>query len=215
MSAADDESLEPTIAAKGKAEAESLRAVALDSRPSASAPRPPIDARDTDLLFDDPLPVRRVPIVAKLLFGLVVGGCLFVLALSARTYQADRTARDAVVAPRVQAVAAVVAPTPTSPRVDPLPPPVAAPPPPAAVAPAPAADAKPTKATIRLGKKAHGLRVDGKLARGSSVDVSCGPHLVAVGKQKPRKVDAVCGRTVVVDGQKVTVVGENDKRKHG
>lgn len=59
-----------------------------------------------------------------------------------------------------------------------------------------------SKATIRLAKKAHALRVDGKLAKGPSVEVSCGPHLVAVDNGKPRRVEAVCGQIVVVDEKK-------------
>lgn len=66
----------------------------------------------------------------------------------------------------------------------------------------------PTTGTIRLARKGQSLNVDGKRVNGSIIEVSCGPHIVAVGKEKPRKVDAVCGRTLLVDAGKATLVDE-------
>jgi hypothetical protein len=222
---ATDKSLDPTIDASAGASAESLRAVALDPRTRTPFTPFPIDARISgDILLDDPLPARRTPFGAKLLFAVVLGGCAFVLALCGRTYWVDHTgraSRNALVAPNEPNVAAVAAPPTTAaviPAVVAPPPPAAAPVPPPVAAVATVDPPKPTKSTIKLAKKAHALRVDGKLAKGSSVEVTCGPHLVAVGKQKARLVDAGCGRTVVVDAQKATVVDDTQApartRKH-
>jgi hypothetical protein len=71
---------------------------------------------------------------------------------------------------------------------------------PASAAHAPTAAA--TTATISLAPSAQKgtlLTVDGKRAKSASVAVACGAHTVAVGAEKPRHIDAPCGRTVVVD----------------
>jgi hypothetical protein len=105
------------------------------------------------------------------------------------------------------AAAALAAPAPN-------PEPAAAPPP----SPAPSTNDPPPSShdaisTIRLAKKGQSLTVDGKHVKGGTVEVTCGSHTVAVGKEKPRHVDATCGHTVLVDVGKATIVKDSKDSK--
>jgi hypothetical protein len=208
-------------------EATSLRAFSVDTtdepaprkeKPNASAS----DAAKADV--ETAPPALRVPFGAKLLFGLVVGGCAVVLVLAAPKLRAELAAKAA--ARNVRVAVAATAPPPASPPVPaaliaPVTPGASVTPP---VSPAEsqgtarssnATDEKPSsepsKATIRISKNGHTLKVDGKPVKGTSVDVSCGRHLVAVDAEKPHRVEAICGQTLTIDHKEA----HDDKKAHG
>jgi hypothetical protein len=68
-------------------------------------------------------------------------------------------------------------------------------------------------AQIRLAHGQQTLTVDGKRASAPSVVVACGAHTVAVGAEKPRRVETPCGRTLIVDVGKSSLT-KNDGSKH-
>jgi hypothetical protein len=193
---ADDESQKHALETM-PTEPTSLGALAIDT--NALAPRTS-STRDSEP-DEIALPAPRVPLGAKVLFGLVVGGCVIVLGLCADAVRSDRAAQRF----REAAARAALAPV----EVGPVPPP----PPATTTRDVPAPPAAASTATVRLAKKAHALKVDGKIVKGESVEVSCGAHLVAVDKAKPRRVDAVCGRTLVVDATKATLLRVEEERK--
>jgi hypothetical protein len=65
----------------------------------------------------------------------------------------------------------------------------------------PLASTAPTTGTIARTTSAK-LSVDGVPISGVSAMVPCGPHLIKVGSEKPRKVDVPCGGTLSVDPQR-------------
>jgi hypothetical protein len=84
-----------------------------------------------------------------------------------------------------------------------------------APAPAPAAAPVANRATIRLAGTKQSLTVDGKRSPGASVVVACGAHTVAVGTEKPRRVEAPCGRTLLVDVGKSKLAKDDGARAEG
>lgn len=197
----------------------SLGAVALDTgafaKTEAALPaakrrlggESPEDAEAPDV---EPAP-RRAPTHLKLVVGTAIAGCVAILAAAAvRTATAPKASRaEPAAANAIVANEAAAAPprAPEAPAPAPAPPPAAEEATPAA-APAEAspregdhAQAAKT-ATLRVVKKGAALTVDGKRAKTSSVVVACGAHMVAVGAEKPRRVDAPCGKTIVVDASK-------------
>ncbi len=228
-------------ASEGKSnEATSLRAFSVDPREERAA-SVKTDGETTAAAKTDletaPVPALRVPFGAKLLFGSVLGGCIVVLGLSAPKLRAELAAKHAKEAAARVAVAAPAAPPPPVPVAlsAPATPPAPARPPLApdthaqptqltqsVTAPSSApsenrvaasAPSEPPKATIRLSKKGHTLKVDGKPVKGTSVDVSCGRHLVAVDTEKPHRVEAACGQTLVVDDKKASLHGAQHAHK--
>lgn len=200
--------LKPTDVAS--IEATSLRAFSVDEPASITASSSEGEQADVESA-----PALRVPFRAKLLFGLVLGSCGLVIALAVPKLRAEVAAKKVA---RSAHVAVAVSPPPPKPTaVVPaalLAPVSATAPPPLAVQPvnAPKDDhvttavsppnATEEKATIRISKKGHTLKVDGKPVKGRSVDVACGKHLVAVDAEKPHRVDAPCGQTLTVDEKK-------------
>jgi hypothetical protein len=211
VNAIDDDS---QLHASGAARTEptSLGAVAIDTNRRPETKAASTTQKESEESAFPELPPRRAPLAAKVLFGLVVGGCAVVLSLSVSAVRHDlavKHARDAAMhaamAPAPVVPAVLAAPIPATAKAD-----VATSP---APAPAPQADEKAKTATIRLGKKAHALKVDGKPVKGDTAEVSCGAHLVAVDKEKPRRVEAVCGRTLIVDDKKAKLLPDGPPKR--
>jgi hypothetical protein len=178
----------------------SLKAVAIETGPN------PTIARESSV--EVPFARRPVPRRLKLIVGSVIVVCLGILCVGGIRFAARGKAPVAT-APAATAppIAKTIAPPPPPVAVVAAPAPPAAEPPVASLKPDPSREAlkPPTPKKTATLKVAHGaklLTVDGKKATGGSVVVTCGSHIVAVGKEKPHRVDAPCGATVVVDARK-------------
>jgi hypothetical protein len=205
------------------ADASSLRALAVDT----GAQRAIVDPRMAgDVEVHDgeeeeqEEPPRRVPLRSKVFFGASLVTCLTICVIAVvRGRHAPAGAEAAATAAPAEALPA------PQPQPQPPPQPVqAAPQPqpqpvvpsaasvaaPTAADPGPAAPPDPKTATIALSSHARSqgpkaLFVDGKRAKSPSVEVTCGKHSVAVGKEKARHVDVPCGRTAFVDVGTTTI----------
>jgi hypothetical protein len=180
----------------------SLKAVALDTGGHPTIAREPS--------VEQPV-ARPVPLRFKLIVGSVIAVCLVILCIGGIRFAVDRANAPAAAAaistpepppiantiakPEPPPVATVAAPAPIP---KPSPEPIATAPKPEKEALKPPPPAAKT-ATLKLSHAGKPLTVDGKKVTGASAVVTCGSHMVAVGKDKPHRVDAPCGSTVVVD----------------
>jgi hypothetical protein len=192
-----------------RVEPPSIQAFAVDTSNRESFEAPSSTSSSVDLepdVFRD-AQARRTRRLG-ILVGVPLVGCVAILGLAAaRDVRHGSTGETARTPTTVEvAAAAVPASSPTSssdlppllpdgPSGQPAQAPAAQP----VTTPAPAASPSVATATIKVSSAKLPLTVDGKRVKGSSVDVPCGSHFVAVGKEKPHKVDAACGSTVVAD----------------
>jgi hypothetical protein len=216
----------PAEAPLERLEPPSIQAFAVDtasSRASFEAPAPTPSSTDLDSdLFRDAQNrrTRRLGMIV----GIPLVACVAILGLAAaRDVRHGPTSESASHTPVVAVAAAALpapapSPSPSSPNgLPPLLPDAPSGQPPNAATPsasAPAPGSSPATATIKVTSGKLPLSVDGKRVKGPSVEVACGSHFVAVGKEKPRKVDAPCGSTVVADSH-AAMTSPHEVRRHG
>jgi hypothetical protein len=208
----------------------SLGAVSLDRGASArSALTLPAGLRrseEVDARVVDARTPHRVALRFKLIVGAAVTGCVVILVLAAvQTARSGSAASSGASTNSAALMApAAVAPPVTSPSTPSTPASSPAMTVAAHVMPMPAAThvdpsdkrhAETNRATIRLARAGQTLTVDGKRTGAASVVVACGAHTVAVGTEKPRHIDAPCGRTVIVDVGKTTLAKSDGAKLDG